>query len=90
MPRNPNLRIGLELKGQGPKSTPLWFFTLHQDGQSYDDHKGHPSPDIAASEAMVLNSILKIPKGSAERRQRWFDGVKSGAIAEAPTQPTDN
>jgi hypothetical protein len=82
MPRN-NLRIGLELKGGS------WFYTLHQDGQSYDDHKGHPSPDIAASEAMALHSILKIPKGSAERRQRWLDGVKNGPVVGAVSTGDD-
>jgi hypothetical protein len=40
MPRNPNLRIGLELK-EG-----RWFYTLHRNGQAHHDFKGHPTPDM--------------------------------------------
>ena len=90
MPRNPNLRIGLELRGD------RWFFTLHRgDGQSHHDHKGYPTPDIAADEAMKLNSIIRLTKDSVERRQRRMDANKPpGPIVEAPkhteatTQPT--
>jgi hypothetical protein len=88
MPYNRNKRIQLEEKGGH------WFFVLHLNSQAHPSTQGYQTPEEAAREAMVLNSILKIPKGSAERRQRWLEGIKSGPIVEAPkqteatTQPT--
>jgi len=35
--------------------------------QSHHDFRGHDSPDIAASEAMALNSCLKLGKDRKER-----------------------
>jgi hypothetical protein len=80
MPYNRNLRIDLECKNG------YWWFTLHRNSEPHSSSRGYQTPEEAAREAMVLNSILKIPKGSAERRQRWLDGVKTHGIVEAPKQ----
>jgi hypothetical protein len=91
MPRNLNLRINLEcVDGR------LWWFTLHQNSQAHPSTRGYQSAEEAVREALVLHSIMKIKKDSAERRQRWFDGVKSGPVVEASkqteavTQPSDD
>jgi hypothetical protein len=81
MPRNNNLRIHLECVGG------YWRFILHRNSQAHCSARGYQTPTEAASEAMVLHSVLKIPKGSAERRQRWLEGVKpSGSVVETPKQ----
>ena len=60
---------------------------LHRNSQPHSSSRGYQTPDEAAREAMVLNSIMKISKGSADRRRRWLEGVKPpGPIVE--TQPT--
>ena len=81
MPRNPNRRINLECVDG------YWRFVLHTNSQAHCSTRGYQSAEEAAHEAMVLLSILKITTGSAERRQRRLESIKThGPVVEAPKQ----
>jgi hypothetical protein len=77
MPRNNNLRIHLECVDG------YWRFTLHKNSQAHCSARGYQTAEEAAREAMVLNSVLKITKDSAERRKRRLESIKEpGPIVE--------
>ena len=71
MPRNLNLRIHLE------RVDGYWRFVLHKDSQAHCSARGCQSAEEAVSEALVLNSILKIKTDSAERRKRRLESIKT-------------
>jgi hypothetical protein len=60
LPRNPNLRIHLELEEK-------WRFTLYKDSQQHCSVRSYSSPGEAVEEAMVLNSSLNF---AADREKR--------------------
>jgi hypothetical protein len=77
-----NLRIHLEcVDGR-------WRFVMHRN-QAHCSARGYATAEEAVSEALVLNSILKIKTDSAERRQRRLESIKThGPIVEAPSEAT--
>ena len=62
MPRNPNLRIHLELDEK------RWRFTLYKDSQAHCSARGYDSPVTAVQEAMVLVSCLRLAKDREKRK----------------------
>jgi hypothetical protein len=68
-----NLRIELECKGGH------WWFTLYRNGP-HSSSRGYATPNEAVNEAMHLNSAIRLSKGSAERKLRRMESVKTHGV----------
>jgi hypothetical protein len=80
MPRNPNLRIDLECVGT------QWKFVLHRNSTPHYSTRGYESPETAVREAMTLLSLMRLAKGSAERKQRRLESIKTHGVVAAPKE----